>query len=342
MAKSTDTVPVFQKILSEIQSGKFSSVYTFHGEETYFIDALCAELESRVVSPESKSFNQTIVYGKDVTSNDVVGMCKRYPMMSEYQLIMVKDAHDLKDLEPLISYLEKPLPSTVLVMAFRKGKLDMRNKFAKLASKYSEGNFQKLKDYQIKEWLPAFAKSKGKILDTESILRILDLIGADLSVIQNELEKIFVMVKDEFIKVQHIDEHVGFNREYNVFELQNALGSRNFNKSIQIAHQMGVRLKSGELILINSVLYGYFTKVLALHSIPTTSKQQIAQSLGVNVYFVDDYLRAKSNYSLGHLDWVINQLKLLDLRTKGIHRGSATDADLLVETVVNILNGSRK
>ncbi len=342
MAKSTETVPVFQKILSEIQSGQFSPVYTFHGEETYFIDALCAELESRVVSPESKSFNQTIVYGKEVSANDIIGMSRRYPMMSEYQLVMVKDAHDLKELEPLIVYLEKPLPSTILVLAFRKGKLDMRSKFAKLASKYTEGNFPKLRDYQIKEWLPVFAKSKGKVLDTESILRILDLIGADLSVIQNELEKIFVMVKDEFIKVQHIDEHVGFNREYNVFELQNALGSRNFNKSIQIAHQMGVRMKAGELILITSVLYSYFTKILALHSIPTTSKQQIAQSLGVNVFFVDDYLRAKSNYSLSYLDWVINQLKLLDLRTKGIHRGAATDADLLVETVVNILNGSKK
>jgi DNA polymerase-3 subunit delta len=342
MAKSTDTVPVFQKILSEIHSGHFSPVYTFHGEETYFIDALCAELESRVVSPESKSFNQTIVYGKEVSANDIIGMSRRYPMMSDYQLVMVKDAHDLKELEPLIAYLEKPLPSTILVLAFRKGKLDMRSKFAKLASKYTEGNFPKLRDYQIKDWLPVFAKSKGKILDTESILRILDLIGADLSVIQNELEKIFVMVKDEFIKVQHIDEHVGFNREYNVFELQNALGSRNFNKSIQIAHQMGVRMKAGELIPITSLLYSYFTKILALHSIPTTSKQQIAQSLGVNVFFVDDYLRAKSNYSLSQLDWVINQLKLLDLRSKGIHRGSATDADLLLETVVNILNGSKK
>ncbi len=150
------------------------------------------------------------------------------------------------------------------------------------------------------------------------------------------------MVKDPIIKVQHIDEHVGFNREYNVFELQNALGMRNFAKSIQIAHQMGVRLKSGDLLPINTFLYSFFTKILALHSIPTTSKQQIAQSLGVNVYFVDDYLRAKANYSLSHLDWAINQLKLLDLRIKGIHRGSATDADLLLETVVNILNGSKK
>jgi DNA polymerase-3 subunit delta len=341
MAKSTDTVTVFEKIWSEIQTGKFSPVYTLHGEELFFIDALCAELESKVVSPESKSFNQTVVYGKEVSANDIVGMCKRYPMMSNYQLILVKDAHEIKDLEPLVSYLEKPLTSTVLVLAFRK-KLDLRSKLAKLASKFTEGNFQKLREYQIKEWLPIYAKSKGKTLNADAVNRILDLIGADLSVIQNELEKIFVMVKDAVIKIQHIDEHVGFNREYNVFELQNALGSRNFSKSIQIAHQMGSKLKNGELLPINGSLYNFFSKILALHSIPTTSKQQIAQSLGVNVYFVDDYLRAKANYSLSNLAWVMNQLKLLDLRIKGIHRGSATDADLLVETVVNILNGSSK
>jgi len=337
MAKTAETVQQFQQILSEIKTGKFSPVYLLQGEETFFVDEVTAVLENSVVAPESRSFNQTVVYGKEVSSNELIGICRRYPMMSDYQLVVVKDAQDLKESENLVPYLENPLTSTVLVLVYRSGKIDMRSKFAKSASKYASVNFQKLRDYQIKDWLPKFAKMKGKVLDHDATQRLLDLIGADLTVIHNELEKIFASVKDEFIKVAHVDEQVGFNREYNVFELQTALAFRNFNKSIQIAHQMGQKMERGEMMRVFPVLFAYFNRILILHNSKSSNKADLAKEIGVNPYFMDEYFSAKSNYSMVDLEKVMNVLKYLDLRLKGINRGNASDGDLLVETVVNIL-----
>ncbi len=338
MAKKASATELFLQYEKEIRSGKFAPVYVLFGEETYFIDKVTHLLENSVVPEESKSFNQHILYGKEINSNDLVSICKRYPMMSDLQLIVVKDAQDLKDMDALATYFENPLNSTVLVLAMRKGKMDMRSKVAKAASKHKVTEFAPLRDYQMRDWLPVFAESKGKRVDIDAINRLIDLIGADLTKIHNELEKIFATVNEEFIRVKHIDEHVGFNREYNVFELQTALGARNFNRSIQIAHQMGATMEKGEMMRNLVVLQKYFSNILLLHGINNADKFEIAKTLGVNPYFLDEYMRAKSHYNLLDLENVMNQLKYLDLRLKGINRGAASDGDLLVEAVVKILN----
>lgn len=338
MAKKASATELFLEYDKEIRARNFAPVYVLYGEETYFIDKVTQLLEQGVVPEESKSFNQHIHYGKEISPNDLVAMCKRYPMMSDYQLIVVKDAQDVKDLESITNYLENPLQSTVLVLAMRKGKMDMRSRMAKAASKHKVTEFAPLRDYQMRDWLPVFAESNGKRIDTDAINRLIDLIGADLSKIHNELEKIFATINEDFIRVRHIDEHVGFNREYNIFELQTALGSRNFNRSIQIAHQMSVTMEKGEMMRNVVVLQKYFSNILLLHGVNTSDKYEVAKVLGVNPYFVDEYVKAKSLFNLLDLENVMNQLKYLDLRLKGINRGAATDGDLLVETVVKILN----
>jgi len=337
MAKKAATIESFVRIDEEISSGNFSPVYFFLGDETYFTDYLTTKIEKSVVPEEARSFNQTILYGKETNGNDLVSIAKRYPMMSDYQLVVVKDAQDLKDADALVSYLENPLQSTVLVMAYRKSKLDKRSKLAKLASKYTFAEFIPLRDYQMKDWLPVFAEKHGRRIDSDGIQRLIDLIGANLSKIHNELDKIFATVKDEFIRDIHIEEHVGFNREYNVFELQKALGDRNFNKAVQIAHQMSATMEKGEMMRTLPVLHKYFSNVLLTHGLGNISDSEIASKLGVNPYFVRDYLTAKRNYSVLNLEGVLNKLKYLDLRLKGVNRGAATDGDLLIETVVGIL-----
>ncbi len=337
MAKKASATELFLEYEKEIRAKRFTPIYVLFGEETYFIDRVTQLLEQHVVPEESRSFNQHVHYGKELSSNDLIAMAKRYPMMSDYQLIVVKDAQDLKDMENLTSYFENPLASTVLVLALRKGKLDMRSRLAKAASKHKITEFSPLRDYQMRDWLPVFAESKGRRIDIDAINRLVDLIGADLSKIHNELEKIFATVDDPFIRVKHVDEHVGFNREYNIFELQTALGARNFNRAIQIAHQMGNTMERGEMIPNLAVLHKYFSNIMLLHGTVSKDKFEIAKTLGVNPYFVDEYMKAKSKFSLLDLENVMNQLKYLDLRLKGIHRGSASDGDLLVETVVNIL-----
>ena len=341
MAKGTDTISNYMALLAEIKSRKFSPIYLFHGDETYFIDSLTDALENSVLPEAERSFNQTVVYGKDVKMPDIVAMAKRYPMMSDFQLIVVKDAQDLKDWDMLLHYVENPLSSTILVFAFRNAKMDLRLKVGKALAKYKEFLSEKLRDYQIANWLPKYAQSKGRSIDIEAIERIKDLLGSDLPLIHNELEKIFVTVKEEFIRASHVEEHVGFNREYNVFELQTALGYRNFNKSVQIAHQMSLRAEKGDMMRMVPVIFSFFTKVVLAHNSKASSKNDLAAELGVRPFFVDDYMAAKSNYSLSDLDWVFSQIKYLDLRLKGVNRGAATDGELLIETVVNILKRTK-
>lgn len=266
-----------------------------------------------------------------------MGMARRYPMMSKYQVIILKEAQDLKEWDKFEAYANQPLDSTILVINFRNAKFDMRLKTGKALSKYEVFLSEPLRDYQLKLWIPQFVKNRGRTIDAPAVERLIDLLGTELGVIHNEIEKLLLTVKEDFIKVAHVDTNVGMNRTYNVFELQNALGYKNFNKAIQIAHHMAANIERGELLMMTPVLFKFFSKVLQVHSAGTGSEYELASALGVNAFFVKDYTAAARNYRPVDLERVINHIKLLDLRLKGIHRGSAEDGDLLIETIVNIL-----
>lgn len=337
MAKSADTTATFLQLNDSLGKSGFAPVYLLHGEEGWFIDALTDKLEATVLTDAERSFNQTILYGRDVKVNDLLSTVRRFPMMSNYQLVVVREAQDMKDWDKMLSYFEQPLPSTVLVIAWKNGKMDSRTKTFKAISKFQVYHAEKLRDYQIKSWIPQFCRMKGRSIDQAAADMLVDLLGADLPAVHNELEKIFVTVKDEFIRTGHVEANVGFNREYNVFELQNALGQRDFNRSVQIAHQMAHRAERGEIHRIVPVLFGFFSKVVSMHYLGSAPDNVVAGELGVNPYFVKDYRTAARLYPLRDLEHAIGQIKYLDLRLKGVHRGNAEDGDLLIETVVSIL-----
>jgi DNA polymerase-3 subunit delta len=258
-------------------------------------------------------------------------------------VIIVKDAQDIKEFDKLMSYLENPLPSTVLVCAFRGNKMDMRTKIGKQADKFGGAYYAaKLRDYQIKDWLPEYLRQKGRSIDGAAIQMLVELLGADLPLIHNELDKLMINVKDEFIRPVHVEANVGFNREYNVFELQSALGLKNFNKAIQIAHHMSARAEKGEILRMVSNLHGYFGKILLVQQMAGASKGEVASSLGVNPFFVEEYMIAAKNYSPGDMERAFNQIKLLDLKLKGVHRGGASDGEILIETVLGILRAPQR
>ena len=343
MAKLSDTIANYLDLRRKIQGKQFSSVYLLHGEEVYFIDALTDLIEESVLPESERSFNQTILYGKEVKIHDLISMARRYPMMSQHQVIIVKDAQDIKEFDKLMSYLENPLPSTVLVCAFRGSKMDMRTKIGKQADKFGGAYYaSKLRDYQIKDWLPEYLRQKGRSSDGAAIQMLVELLGADLPLIHNELEKLLITVKDEFIRPVHVESNVGFNREYNVFELQSALGLKNFNKAIQIAHHMSARAEKGEILRMVSNLHGYFGKILLVQQMPGASKGEVASTLGVNPFFVEEYMIAAKNYSPGDMERAFNQIKLLDLKLKGVHRGGASDGEILIETVLGILRAPQR
>ncbi len=337
MAKTADTSSSYSALQKKIKSGEFSPIYLLHGDEPYFIDAICKQLEESILPEAERSFNQSTVYGKEVKMNDLVSMARRYPMMSKYQVILVKEAKELKDWDKLEAYLTQPLESTVLVFCHKNGKLDMRSKVAKLISKYEVLLSEKLRDYQIKTWISEQVKLKGRSMDAVAIELLVDFVGDDLSSINNELEKLFIAVKEDFIKASHVEANVGNSRKYSVFEFQKALGQRNFNKSVQIANQMAIDLETNDYFPIIAMLYKFFTKVMQVHFANAKSDTDIAAAIGVNKFFVGDYTLAAKNFQVADMEKVFNELKLLDLKLKGVHRGGAEDGQLLIEMVVRIL-----
>jgi DNA polymerase III subunit delta len=337
MAKSADTVENFLGLKERIANQSFSPVYLLHGTEPYFIDSIAETLENSILPEAERSFNQSVLYGRDLKVNDLISMARRYPMMSKYQVLIVKEAQDMKEWDKFEAYAAQPLESTIVVICYRNAKFDMRLKTGKALSKYEVFLSEPLRDYQLKQWIPNYIKSQGRTIDPVAVDRLIDLLGLELSTIHNEIAKLLISVKEQFIKVAHVDENVGMNRTYNVFELQNALGYKNFNKAIQIAHHMSERVERGDMLAMIPVIFRFFSKVLLVHGAAGKSENEMAGILGVNSFFVKDYVAAARNYRMVDLERVFNHLKLLDLRLKGVHRGAAQDGELLVEAVVNIL-----
>jgi DNA polymerase-3 subunit delta len=331
------TIEDFLKIETEVKAGQLKPIYLLHGEEIWFIERLTQLFEESVIPEAERSFNQTICYGRELGAKDLQSIVRRYPMMGNKQLVVVKEAKQFEEWENMLGYLESPLESTILVVAFKGAKMDSRTKVYKALSKFKVYHAEKLRDYQVKPWIPRYCELKGKTIDPTAAAILFDLLGADLTAIHNEIDKMCITVKEPMIRKHHVEENVGFNREYNVFELQNALGLKDFNRSVQIAHQMGKSSDKGELLRTVPTLHGYFSKIVQVHYNQSKSDNELGGLLGVSPFFVKDYRMAVRNYSMTNLENALGQIKYLDLRLKGVNRGNATDRDLLVETVVNIL-----
>lgn len=334
---SAATIDDFLKLESELKAGQFKPVYLLQGEESWFVDKLTSLFEELVVPEAERSFNQTICYGRELGAKDLQSIVRRYPMMGNRQLVVVKEAKNFDDWENMLGYFETPLESTILVIAFKGAKMDSRTKVYKALSKYRVYTAEKLRDYQVKPWIPRYCEMKGKTIDPTAATLLFDFLGADLTSIHNEIDKMSITVKEPMLRKHHIEENVGFNREYNVFELQNALGTKDFNKSVQIAHQMGRASDKGELLRSVPTLHGFFSKIVLTYYNQSKTDQELAGLLGVSPFFVKDYRLALRNYSMSNLENALGQIKYLDLRLKGVNRGTASDRDLFVETVVNIL-----
>jgi DNA polymerase-3 subunit delta len=260
-------------------------------------------------------------------------------MMSEFQLIIIKEAQNLEDIELLEDYLENPMSTTILVLCYKGKKVDKRKKVGKLFSKYTHFTADRLRDYEITPWIERFVKEKGRNIDVKAIQMIADFLGSDLGKIANEIEKMLVNVKKDvaIIGISHVEENIGISKEYNVFELQKALGQKNFNKAIQITHYFASNPKSNSIIPIIANLYSYFSKVYSYHSLKGKSKKDIALTIGVHEFFVDDYRIAADNYPPNSIEQIFANLKYFDLRSKGVDDVGTDDGQLMIELVVKIL-----
>lgn len=327
------------QLITDIKGGKIAPIYFLMGEEAYYIDVISDFIESYVLQEEEKGFNQMVLYGKEVSIQDIVSNSKRYPMMAERQVIIVKEAQNLtKTIEQLLEYAKNPQPTTVLVFNYKYKTLDKRKTLYKALSKTAVV-FESKKKYEdkIPNWIQSFLKSKQISITPKAALMLTEFLGTDLSKIANELNKLEIVVgaKKE-ITPELIEENIGISKDFNNFELQKALGNLDHKKAYQIVYYFAQNPKQHPFVLTISVLYTYFSKLMTLHTVRDRNPSTVAKALGVNPYFVNDYIAVSRNFPMKRISGVLETLRTYDTKSKGVG-ANLSPKDLYNELVYNIL-----
>ena len=331
----------FEQLLSELQNKKFQPIYLLMGDEPYFIDRITEYIEKNALQESEKSFNQVVLYGNDVDAAAVINTSKRYPMMSEYQVVIVKEAQNIKNFDDLVYYVESPLKSTILVLNYKYKKLDKRKKlygaFTKNAVVFES---DKLYESKIPEWITGYLGKKGFAIQPAASVLLSEFLGNDLGKIVNELEKLILTLpqNEKAITPSHIEKNIGISKDYNNFELQNALAVKDVLKANRIINYFDKNQKNNPFTLTITSLYFYFSKILLYHSLPDKSKGNVASALKINPYFVNDYQKAAKNYPFNKTKNIISLLREYDLKSKGVGNVSASPGDLLKELIYKIIH----
>lgn len=329
------------KILNEIKQGNIKPIYFFMGEEPYYIDRLTEYIEDNILAEEEKGFNQMVLYGKDVSIEDVISNAKRYPMMADRQVVIVKEAQELsRTIEKLESYAENPQPTTVLVFAYKYKTLDKRKKITKLLEKKGVVfESKKLYENQVGDWIKRVLQGKSYGIEPKAAAMLVEFLGTDLSKINNELEKLMIILpKGSTITPNVIEENIGISKDYNVFELRKAIGERDQLKAYKIADYFSNNPKDNPLVVTTGLVFGFFSQLLQYHGQKDKSPANIAKVLKVNPYFVKDYDVAARNYPMKKVSAVIAALRDIDVKSKGVGANSIPQSDLLKEMLVKIFN----
>tara|TARA_R110000868_G_scaffold145181_2_gene365124 strand:- start:22081 stop:23079 length:999 start_codon:yes stop_codon:yes gene_type:complete len=328
-----------KKIVNDIKSGNIKPIYFLMGEESYYIDKLAEYIENNILSEEERSFNQMVLYGKDVSVDDIISNAKRYPMMAEHQVIVVKEAQHLsRTIENLNAYAENPQMSTVLVICYKYGKIDKRKKIYKSVQKTGViFESKKLYENQVSDWIRKVLAGSGYSITPKAAILLVEFLGTDLSKINNELEKLkLVIPKSQEITPEAIEENIGISKDYNNFELKKALGERNVLKATRILNYFAQNPKDNPFVLTITLLNSFFTQLLQYHGMNDHNPKNVASVLGVSPYFVGEYQTAAKNYPMKKVSTIISHLRELDVKGKGVG-ANLSQEDLLKELLVKIM-----
>ena len=337
-----------QDILKDLKNKRYKPIYLLHGEEPYFIDLISNYAEHKLLPDLEKGFNQTVVYGKDADITNVLNAAKRYPMMADYQVVLVKEAQDMKwgsedadkkGNDPFLAYLENPLQSTILIFCYKYGKFDKRKKAYKIIEKKGlVFESSPLYENKVPSWIEGFVAEIGYKINNQASVMMAEYLGNDLSKIANELEKLMLNIAaGQEITLKHIQENIGISKEYNVFELQSALSRKDVFKTNQIINYFEANPKANPIVLIMGNLNNFFSKVLVYHYIKDRSPQNLGRELGVNPYFLKDYEQAAKHFNYDKTTHIISYLREYDLKSKGVD-ASANHGALLKELIFKILH----
>jgi len=327
-------------IVSDIKMGNIKPIYFLMGEEPYYIDKISDFIEENMLNEAEKGFNQQVMYGRDATIEDIVSSAKRYPMMAERQVLIVKEAQDLsRNIEKLVAYAENPQSTTVLVLNYKYKKLDKRKKLYKAISKSGLiFDSKKLYENQVSDWIRRVLSGRKYKIEPKASQMLVEFLGSDLSKISNELDKlVLILPEDTIINDKHIEENIGISKDFNNFELRKALGEKNLVKANRIINYFSENSKNNPLVMTISLLNSFFTQLLLFHGLQDKSKSAVAKSLGVSPYFIDEYFLAARNYPMRKVAKVIATLRDADIKSKGVG-ASQSHKDILKELLFKILH----
>lgn len=333
------------KILTDLKARRYEPVYLLQGEETYYIDLIARFIEENTLSESEKSFNQVILYGKETPMHVVLNHARRFPMMAERQVVIVREAQEIPDLgkeagqKLLLDYFQRPVPSTVLVLCHMHKSLDKRKELGKKAEQLTTSlTFKRLYENQLPDFIEEYVSSKGCTMEGGAVRVLCESVGTDLSRIATEIDKLLTS-RSAGYRITELDvmTQVGMSREFNVFELQRALVTHDQAKALQIADYFASNTRKNPLIMVVAFLYGFYAKLFAFASTSSSGSASAANSLKINPYAMKDYTTALSHYSVPKLAECVTVIKETDLKLKGVNSGSTEEGQLLKELVLRLI-----
>lgn len=328
-----------EKIIADIKNRKLKPIYFLMGDEPYYIDLIADCIDKTVLTEDEKGFNQVVLYGRDTTVDDVVANAKRYPMMAEYQVVIVKEAQELsRNIDKLEAYAENPQPTTILVFCYKYKTLDKRKKVTKTLEKNGVVfESKKLYENQVGSWINQSLIASGYKIEPKATAMLVEFLGTDLSKISNELDKLkIILPQGTLITAEHIEKNIGISKDYNVFEFRSALGEKNILKANRIAQYFAQNPKDNPITLITSQVFAFYLQLLQYHGLSDKSQGNVAKVLKVNPYFVKDYETAARNYPMKKVSAIVAGLRDIDLKSKGVGANALPPSELLKEMLIAI------
>jgi DNA polymerase-3 subunit delta len=330
----------YEEILTNLKNKIYHPIYFLMGDESYFIDQISDYIAGNVLTKADQDFNQYILYGKDVDANAIITYARRFPMMANYQVVIIREAQNIKKIEELEPYVNNPLKSTILVINYKYKTIDRRKAFAKtLAKKGILFESKKLYDNKLPGWISSYLAEQQYGIEPQASAMLSEYLGTDLSKVANELNKLIISLpKKTRITPDHVEKNIGISKDFNIFELQNALGEKNVLKSNQIINYFAANPGSNPLPKTISTLYFYFMKLLTYHFLDDKSQNNVAATLQVVPFFVPSYIAAARQYPIKKIVEIMSVLREFDMKSKGMGNVSSDMSDLQKEMIYKILH----
>lgn len=330
-----------KQLVEDIRARRLAPLYFLMGEEPYYIDRISEYIADHVLTEEERGFNQVILYGRDTPLEDIIAHAKRYPMMAEYQVVIVREAQHLsRTIEQLAAYAEQPQPTTILVICYKYKTLDKRKKLIKTLRAGNAVVFEskKLYENQVAEWIRRILSGSELKISHKAAALLVEYLGTDLSRISNELDKLkIVLPEGSEITPQTIEDHIGISKDFNNFELKKAIAERDIPRATQIIKYFAQNPKENPFVLTVALLHTFFTQLLQYHALSDHSPKHVAQVLRINPYFVSEYQTAARNYPMKQVSRIVGVLREMDLKGKGVGSASLSQQDLLQELLYKIV-----